>query len=808
MQFASFRKGLTTSRQETVDEVSYIIKNSETGQFYRFGELEFFIIEQLNGKNSSSTICQKVSEKYKSHLTEATLEAFITSLSNRSLLAIETSTKQQPLKQKQLRFKGNWLSLRFSFFDPDRLLSYLIVKLRFLFTSYFIYSSVILVISACFILLTNYAEIQWEIINQLSSASLIDIWVVIIVTVIAHEFAHGLTCKHFGGEVREIGFLLLFCMPAFFCNVSDAWLFTHKSKRLWVAFSGAYCEFLIWALAVIGWRIFAIETSLHYFALILIASSGFRILLNFNPLIKLDGYYMLSDYLDIPNLRAKALDYLKIRMKALISFSKMPEITASSKEKYIFLFYGFFASIFSIFILSYLASLLAHFLVDQLQGTGFIIFIGILMIIFYGKIKGLWLRFSNYFSRFNQSGLSGKKPLLYVSLIFILAFILLYKIELTVPGEFEIYPAHNADIRAEVEAIIDEIYVNEGDKVKKGDKLAHLSDREYKLQLSKVEAEIREHEAQLKMLTLGATKEEITSVRSKLKTAKTRYEHVLKTDKEASQIHERHLVKVRNTLNNAQEQLEFAEKKLQRIDILSGKKLVSQVTLENTQEDVSIKLNKLREVEAELRMVQAYQHADIRKELAVSQNEVEQAEADLNKVLAGTRPEQIESIEAVINALLVQQQYLQSDLERVNIVSPIDGVVITPKIKEKVGQLIKKGDLVLEVYQYDMAKIEMLIPEKEIGEIREGQSVEIKARAFPDKLFHGLVVAIAPTAMDDKSGLQRKVVRVTTEINNLALSLKPEMTGHAKIYCGERSVIELISRRLVRYLKVEFWSWW
>jgi len=56
--------------------------------------------------------------------------------------------------------------------------------------------------------------------------------------------------------------------------------------------------------------------------------------------------------------------------------------------------------------------------------------------------------------------------------------------------------------------------------------------------------------------------------------------------------------------------------------------------------------------------------------------------------------------------------------------------------------------------------------------------------------------------------LQRKVVRVTTEINNQALSLKPEMTGHAKVYCGERSVLELISRRLIRYLKVEFWSWW
>ena len=230
--------------------------------------------------------------------------------------------------------------------------------------------------------------------------------------------------------------------------------------------------------------------------------------------------------------------------------------------------------------------------------------------------------------------------------------------------------------------------------------------------------------------------------------------------------------------------------------------------LEKAQEDVSVKHHELMEVEAELRMVRPYKHADIVKEQAVSQNEVEQAEADLNKLLAGNRPEQIESIEAVINALQIQQHYLQSDIERVNIVSPIDGIVTTPKIKEKIGQLIKKGDLILEVYQYDTAKVEMLIPEKEIGEIKVGQAVDIKARAFPDKLFNGLVVAVAPTAMDDDSGLQRKVVRVTTEINNQELSLKPEMTGHAKIYCGERSVIELLTRRFTRYLKVEFWSWW
>ncbi|WP_031434395.1 HlyD family secretion protein [Methylomarinum vadi] len=282
----------------------------------------------------------------------------------------------------------------------------------------------------------------------------------------------------------------------------------------------------------------------------------------------------------------------------------------------------------------------------------------------------------------------------------------------------------------------------------------------------------------------------------------------MKADQEAEQIHARHVTKVRRAITKAQEQLKFAEKKLQRIEALSDKQVIPQITLEQVQEEVITKQNELKEAEAELRMVQAYQHADIGKELAVAKNEVQQAEADLTKLLAGNRPEEIESIEAVINALQIQRQYLQNDLQRVAVVSLIDGVVTTPKIREKMGQLVKKGDLILEVYRYDSAKVEMLIPEKEIGEIRIGQPVVLKARAYPDRSFRGEVTAIAPTAMDDVSGLARKVVRVSTEIANEDLLLKPEMTGYAKIYCGDRTVLELLSRRLMRYLKVEFWALW
>jgi hypothetical protein len=81
-----------------------------------------------------------------------------------------------------------------------------------------------------------------------------------------------------------------------------------------VSFAGAYCDLLIWALATIAWRVTEFSTGVSHIALIIMGTTVIRTLFNLNPLIKLDGYYLLSDYLEIPNLRDKAIGFLKRRV--------------------------------------------------------------------------------------------------------------------------------------------------------------------------------------------------------------------------------------------------------------------------------------------------------------------------------------------------------------------------------------------------------------------------------------------------------------------------------------------------------------
>ncbi|NIO06989.1 MAG: HlyD family efflux transporter periplasmic adaptor subunit [Deltaproteobacteria bacterium] len=176
--------------------------------------------------------------------------------------------------------------------------------------------------------------------------------------------------------------------------------------------------------------------------------------------------------------------------------------------------------------------------------------------------------------------------------------------------------------------------------------------------------------------------------------------------------------------------------------------------------------------------------------------------------MAGSRPEEIEATQAEVARLNAEKDHLEEKVRLARVLSPITGVVTTPKLKEKLGQHVKEGDLIAEVYDLTTVTAEISIPEKEIGDVTVGQDVLLKVRAYPEKNFYGKVTSIAPAVTEQENPLMQKTIRVSTRIKNPALLLKPDMTGNAKIYVGERRLIDIMTRRFTRYLRVEFWSWW
>jgi putative peptide zinc metalloprotease protein len=648
--------------------------------------------------------------------------------------------------------------------------------------------------------------------------------VTVLAVTTAHEFAHGLTCKYFGGEVREIGFLLLYFQPAFYCNISDAWLFPKKSQRLWVTFAGAYLEIFVWSLATLIWRVTEPDTWINFMALIVMATSGVKTFFNMNPLIKLDGYYLLSDYLDVPNLRQRSMGYLKSLMKRLWRWSIADGPKATPRERRIYVAYGVLAMIYSTWILSLVATEFGGYLVEQYQGAGFVVFASLLGVAFQRPLGSAARTLRGAVATFPaKRSMPPIRPRVVRAAAVLLGAAVLFfgRMELKVSGEFKVLPARNADVRVMVEGLIEQVFVKEGDRVRAGDMLARLSDRDYRAELGKVDAEIAEKQAALTMLRAGPRREEIDLARGEVQTALTRQQHARKRFDEAGRIRGTRLSKSEAAVKVARERLEYRRAEMRRVHELFASGLVSQKQLEESKHEAAVAEKELEAAQAEFQIVSADDLAETGQEAAVSQMQADEAASRLKLLLAGSRPEALEATEAAIARLEAQRRFLADQVRLTAIVSPTSGVVglvtmpkpggepgavTTTRLEEKVGEHVNRGDVIVKVFEIDHTTPEVTVSEKEIADVRPGERVVLKARAYPGEGLTGRVKAIAPAAIDD-SYLARKVFRVTIEMDGNSELLKPEMTGTAKIFCGSRSIWNLVTRRIERYLRVEFCSW-
>ena len=731
------RGDLVQSYQGEGDATCLIVKDPSRDRFFRFGQIEAFILGRLGGTCSLEQVQTAVEEQFGAPLPRETLDQFVAKLGRLGLLE-DGQTKAAAAQ----RVRGTLLYLRFPGFNPDRLVTWLAGKLRFCFTPTFVALSAAIIVFGMFTATTQRWEIGYDLLRLYNISSLLAVYLTVLVVVAFHEFAHGVTCKHFGGNVREMGFLLLYFQPAFYCNVSDAWLFPKKSHRMWVSFAGAYFELTIWGIATLVWSITDPYTILHYVTLIIMATSGIKSLFNLNPLIKLDGYYLLSDWLELPNLRQRAVGYLGRVFQRVFWLGDRSE-DVSPRERRIFLLYGFLAWSYSVWLLGFIAWKFFGYATDRYEAWGFAIFTILLAQVFHHPLN----KFLAWpLGKLESMKKWGKRTIRLAVLAGIVAALFLVRTDLRVSGQFYILPVHNCDVRAEVEGIIQSIHIEEGQSVRKGDLIAELSDRDLRAERTKTAAQIDETQARLKLLQAGTRAEELELARTVLK--------------------------------KTEERVEYGGKHLKMDETLYAQQLISQRELELTRELAALRAKEVQEARDRLRLLEA-----------------------------GNRPEEIEATVAELSRLKAQHAWLEQQLALLKVHTPVDGIVITPRVGEKVGQAVKRGDLIAEVHEMRKLTVEIHVPEKEIAEVHVGQRIVLKARAYPLEKFDARVMAIAPAAVEPEMRAER-MVRVRTELENPDLLLKPEMSGRAKIYCGERRLLDIVGRRIVRFFKVDFWSWW
>ncbi len=318
------RPDLTASRHRYQGTGYWVVKEPVGLQYFRFHDEEYFILNMLDGHISLQQIKDGFEQRFAPQkITFGDLQQFIGML-HRSGLVISNS----PGQGKQLRERGrkkknkellgklaNVFALRWRGFDPEKLLNAMLVPFGWIFTVPALFGFLVLFTCASLLLASQYDTVYAKLptFQQFFAA---DRWLILAATMaivkVIHEFGHGLSCKKFGGECHEIGFMLLVFTPCLYCNVSDSWMLPNKWKRVWIGAAGIYVEMILASIAAFVWYFTESGTTINDLCLnMMFLNVVSTVLVNGNPLLRFDGYYILMDMLEIPNLRQKSTEVLK-----------------------------------------------------------------------------------------------------------------------------------------------------------------------------------------------------------------------------------------------------------------------------------------------------------------------------------------------------------------------------------------------------------------------------------------------------------------------------------------------------------------
>jgi putative peptide zinc metalloprotease protein len=777
LQGWQLRSDLEFSPQQHQGKSFVVAKDPVTARYFRFTQAQAAILDLMRQPIDATTLAHHASEKLGTSISTATIDAFLKSLEDKWLVDTALVRERLATVQSHKLQDRHLLYWKLLSVNPEKIFDWLLPRTRWAFTKSFHIFAAASILGGFVISYIHWSDFRGGIQGLFNLHGLLFLWIVTFTVVTMHEFSHGLTCCHFGGKVREVGFMLIYFQPAFYCDVSDSWMFPSKRQRMWVTFAGGYFQLVIWGVCTMIWRITDTDTAINQVVLVVIVFAGLQTLVNFNPLIKLDGYYILSDYLEIPNLRVKG-------MKTLWKWISGNKPSQASREDRAQFLYGLASIVFSTTLLIYVYSTLYTWATSRFAFAGLV---GFAMFSTYTLKRTA----GEYVAGLRAVATRASTRKFRNAAIALTALVIAFAghWELKIPAEFRVLARNEIPVRTETSGSIIELLVQEGSRVSKGDVLARIRDFGKQQEISELTGNLQAKRSELALLRAGARPEELDRKQKLVETKRVQLANTRRNQEQRNQLAQ--------TLERIQSELQLDQQELARTRELFEKGLAARADLEKKETAVKVRGKEISETEASIRVLT--ETSD--RESDLKARELDEAESELNLMRAGTRPEQIRQVEADVAKLEKQIANLDQELGKTEIRAPIDGIVTTPFVERKLNKYLDAGDELCTIADITRVTILMQVPEKELADVHEGNPVWIKARAFSLVDLHGRVDFIAPIAQTVND---QKMIAVKSELQNDDSLLKPEMTGTAHIYCGDRRIIDLISRRFLRWIRTEF----
>jgi putative peptide zinc metalloprotease protein len=411
--------------------------------------------------------------------------------------------------------------MQFSAWDPDKFVTWIYPYCKWMYSGWFTALTLVGFGFMTYVFIDRWSEIggdtlKYYTFTDKTFGDLAEFWLLFLALGFFHESAHALTCKHYGGGVHRMGFHLIYLTPAFFVDVTEAWVYANRWQRLATIIAGIWVELIFCALATIVWWGTPPGTFVHEFAYKIILITGVAVVIvNLNPLIKLDGYYFFSDLLDVQQIKERSTAYLSGLVKRHIWRLPVEIEFVPRKLRWLFLPYAVLSGIYSYTLLLVAINFAKNIFAKFNPQWAFLPATILGFYVFRSRIRTL-VRFmhSVYLDKREWLHALAKNPLISapaIALVLILLFAPIWKDN--VEGSVVLEPATRATLRAQIGGFVTAANGSEGSVVQAGQTVLELSDLDIESQVARHAADFRlaslqQASAQMRYADLGRPTQE------------------------------------------------------------------------------------------------------------------------------------------------------------------------------------------------------------------------------------------------------------------------------------------------------------
>ncbi|TWU31546.1 site-2 protease family protein [Novipirellula artificiosorum] len=489
----------------------WVVRDPLASDYFYVNDQERSILQLLDGSRSIEQVVRACAKQFApEHVSAESILRFLADVHRGGMLfdcTQPTAVTCDPVDGGVLP-KSRWwqqpFAIRFPGVAVDRWLDPLVPLLQRTARWPLLVACCVLIFAAALLGLVHFDSIATHVAAVASrnlTQTAILLLIVLSLTKVVHELAHALSCRYFGAECRQIGCMLLFGMPTLYCDVSDAWRLPQRYQRIAVSAAGMAAELLIAAIATFAWLALADSTTRDLCVTVMVVCSISTLLFNGNPLLRYDGYYILSDLMGIPNLASEATSAVRKTLRQLLWGEADFDVgngLEPKKMKWFFHGYWLCSGLYRMFVYTAISLFVYQAAQEARLSLVFALLIcTIACIAMRNPLRSL-LALPNQ-HRSTPTTLLRRPIVVTLAALSVLALALVIPLPHHVSGPAIVMPADSLHVFVTMPGRITHA-VTSGDRVIAGQTIAELDDPALRLQRLQIEADLHKRRVELKGL--------------------------------------------------------------------------------------------------------------------------------------------------------------------------------------------------------------------------------------------------------------------------------------------------------------------